>query len=217
MSAGPARGRVDHYRVEPGDAVGISIRVPDAQRELLVELLAPGVPAELVRRQRGEISLYPTTGRDTLKRRSVGHRWVNVITDPPAGTPDEEAIGGLACIGTPSSPVSRMWRRHGLGRVPGRVSLSVERAPLRARSRIVTAVGTLQVAAAFHAAGERWSVRPQHYDVLTTDPPHLLLGDEWGTRHDGSGRVVFDGPGGRVEFDASVGLDLDLGWDYVLA
>ena len=44
----------------------------------------------------------------------------------------------------------------------------------------------------------------------------LLLGDEWGTRYDGSGSVAFSTPQGAEVFEAYVGLDLDLGWDYKL-
>jgi hypothetical protein len=166
--------------------------------------------------RRDSIALYPTIGRDTLNGRPVPHRWVNVIGDPPAGVSADDGIGGIACIGAPSSPISRMWWRHGLGRVPGRLWLDLDREPLRARVRITTAGGTLRAEARFDDAAEPWTVLPQHYYILNTDPPRMLAGDEWGTRHDGSGRVVFDGPGGHITFDAYVGLDTDLGWDYVL-
>jgi hypothetical protein len=209
-------GRSDHYRVEPGDAIGLSIHVPVERSAVLVDLLGPGVPPALVLSQRDPIALYPTIGRDTLNGRPIAHRWVNVIGEPPAGVTADDGIGGIACIGAPSSPISRMWWRHGLGRVPGRLWLVLDHEPLRARVRIATAGGTLRADARFEAADEPWTALPQHYYILNTDPPRMLTGNEWGKRHDGSGRIVFDGPDGHVTFDAYVGLDTDLGWDYVL-
>jgi hypothetical protein len=216
MTRDGSRVRGDHNRVEPGDAIGMSIRVPVERFEVLVDLLAPGVPPELVLSQRDYITVYPTIGRDTLNGRPVAHRWANLITDPPAGVPADDAIGGIACVGAPSSPISRMWWRQGLGRVPGRVWLAVDRDPLRAHARIATAGATLRAEAVFDSAGEPWTALPQHFHILTSEPPRMVTGDEWGTRHDGSGRVVVDGPDGRVEFDAYVGLDVDLGWDYMM-
>src|SRR5262245_30317685 len=119
MTRDLSRGRRDHYRVEPGDAIGIAIRMPMERSDLVVDLLAPAVPPELVLSLPSDITIYPTIGRATLNGRRVGHRWANLITDPPAGVPADEGIGGIACIGAPSSPISRMWWRHGLGRVPG--------------------------------------------------------------------------------------------------
>jgi hypothetical protein len=108
----------DHNRVEPGDAIGIAIRVPMERVQVVVDLLAPGVPPELVLRQRDDITVYPTIGRDLLNGRPVTHRWVNLIADAPPGVPADEAIGGIACIGAESSPISRMWWRQGLGTSP---------------------------------------------------------------------------------------------------
>src|SRR5262245_57977381 len=216
MTKRHAAGRTDHYRVEPGAAIGVSIPVPVERIDVLVDLLGPGVPPELLLGHREPIGIYPTVGRDTLNGRPVGHRWVNVIGDPPAGVSADDGIGGIACIGAPSSPISRMWWRHGLGRVPGRLWLVLDREPLRAQVRIATAGGTLRAEAQFDDAGEAWTALPQHYYILTRNPPHMLIGDEWGTRHDGSGRVEFEGPGRHVTFDTYIGLDTDLGWDYVL-
>jgi hypothetical protein len=70
--------------------------------------------------------------------------------------------------------------------------------------------------AAFESAGEPWTALPQHHYVLGPDPPVLLVGDEWGTRYEGSGSVEFRTSRGLAEFETYVGLDLDLGWDYVL-
>jgi hypothetical protein len=216
MTSRRSGGRIDHYRVEPGAAVGVSILVPGERFGVLVDLLGPGVSPELVLGQRESIGIYATVGRDTLNGRPVAHRWVNVIGDPPAGVSADDGIGGMACIGPPSSPISQMWWRHGLGRVPGRLWLVLDRDRLRAHVRIATAGGTIRADARFDGPAEPWTALPQHYYILNTDPPRLLTGDEWGTRQDGSGRVVFDGPDARIAFDTYVGLDTDLGWDYVL-
>jgi len=219
IDEGRRRQRRDHNRVEPGDAIGIGIRVPAEGLRVVARLLAPGVPAKCLWALTGPVTIYATVGRDSLNGRQVPHRWVNVITDPPAGVPPEDGIGGLACIGAPSSPISRMWWRHGLGRVPGRLSVALDRDRWVARLRIVTTGGTMTARALFEPAGEPWAALPQHYYVLNSDPPALFVGDEWGTRHDGSGSVEFRAPGAvdaADAFEAYVGLDLDLGWDYVL-
>lgn len=208
--------RRDHNRVEPGDAIGIAIRIPEDRTRLVADLLAPGVPTERVMSVVGSITMYPTVGHDSLNGRPVPHRWVNVITDPPAGVPPDDAIGGIACIGTPSYAINRMWWRHGLGRVPGRLSLTLDRERWAARVRIATAGGMITATAAFEPAGEPWVALPQHYYVLGQDPPLPLVGDEWGTRHDGSGSVELRTSRGVEVFEAYVGLDLDLGWDYML-
>jgi len=210
------RLRRDHDRVEPGDAIGIGIRVPVDRLRVVADLLAPGVPARRVMDLPGSVTIYATVGRDSLNGRSVPHRWVNVITDPPAGVPPDSGIGGLACIGAPSGAINRMWWRQGLGRVPGRLSVTLDRDRLQARVRVATSGGTMAATALFGSAGEPWAALPQHYYVLNADPPLLLVGDEWGTRHDGSGSVEFRTPLGVEVFEAYVGLDLDLGWDYVL-
>jgi len=107
--------------VEPGDAIGIAIRVPVERLAAVADLLEPYVVRDLVLEQSDFITVYPTIGQDTMNGRRVPHRWVNVVTDPPAGIPSDAGIGGLACIGAPRSAVNRMWWRHGLARVPGRL------------------------------------------------------------------------------------------------
>jgi len=206
----------DHNRVEPGDAIGIAIRMPVDRAHIVAALLAPSLPAEWITGLPGAITLYATVGNDSLNGHPASHRWVNVITDPPAGVPPDEGIGGLACIGSATDPVNRTWWRHGLGRVPGRLDVGLDRDRLEARVRIVTAGATITANAAFAPAGEQWVALPQHYYVLRPGRPMLLLGDEWGTRHDGSGSVAYSTPQGAGAFEASVGLDLDLGWDYRL-
>jgi hypothetical protein len=216
MSGRRKRVLRDRNRVQPGAAIGIAIRVPEDHSRLVADLLAPGVPPERVMSITGWITIYPTIGHDSLNGREVPHRWVNVITDPPADVPPDDGIGGLACIGAPSSAINRMWWRHGLGRVPGRLSIALDRDRWEARVRIATAGGTMTATAVFEPVGEPWAALPQHYYILGQDPPVLLAGDEWGTRHDGSGSVEFRTPRGVEVFGAYVGLDLDLGWDYVL-
>jgi hypothetical protein len=210
------RLRRDHNRVEPGDAIGIGIRVPVDRLRVVADLLAPGIQAKRVMDLPGSVTIYATVGRDSLNGRPVPHRWVNVITDPPSGVPPDDGIGGLACIGAPSGAINRMWWRHGLGRVPGRLSVALDRDRRQARVRIATAGGAMTATAVFESAGEPWAALPQRYYVLGQDPPVLLVGDEWGTRHEGSGSVEFRTPQGVEVFEAYVGLDLELGWDYVL-
>lgn len=183
---------------------------------VVAELVAPSVPPELVLGLTAPVTVYATIGRDTLNGRPLSHRWVNVITDPPAGVPPDHGLGGLACIGAPSSTINRMWWRHGLGRVPGRLSLALDRDVWEARVRVATGSGTMTAIATFASKGEPWVFLPQHYYVLNPDRPARFIGDEWGTRYDGAGSVEFHGPRGHEVFAAYVGLDLDLGWDYVL-
>jgi hypothetical protein len=216
MEGRPKRVPRDHDRVEPGDAIGIGIRVPMDRLRVVADMLAPGIQAERIMDLPGSVTIYATVGQDSLNGRSVPHRWVNVITDPPAGVPPDDGIGGLACIGAPSGAINRMWWRHGLGRVPGRLSVALDRDRWQARVRIATAGGTMTATAVFSPIGEPWVYLPQHYYVLVTEPPVLWVGDEWGTRHDGSGSVEFRTAHGVEVFEAYVGLDLDLGWDYVL-
>lgn len=206
--------RRDHNRVELGDAIGIGIRVPADRMRVVADLLAPGVPAERVWSLTGSVTIYATIGHGSLNGRPVPHRWVNVITDPPVGVQPDDGIGGLACLGTPSGAINRMWWRHGLGRIPGRLSVALDRDRWQARVRIATAGGTMTATATFEPAGEPWVALPQHNYVLNPDPPVLLVGDEWGTRHDGLGSVEFRTPRIHDVFEAYVGLDL--GRDYVL-
>jgi hypothetical protein len=206
--------RPDRNRVEPGDSVGLSIRIPLPRLAIVADLLAPDVPRERVLALRDSVTVYPTIGWDTLNGRRVRHRWVNVLSDPPAGVPPETGLGGLACIGAPADPINRMWRRHGQVVVPGRLWLRVDRDACRARARIVTRGGTLTADATFQPVGEPWEVIPQHYYLMDPARPIVFEGDEWGTTYAGGGQVEFLG-GDRIEsFDADVNVDLDLGWDY---
>ena len=214
MAAWRPPARPDRDRVEPGDAVGVSIRIPVERLTVVADLLAPHVPRERVLEQRDFATLYPTVGWDSLNGRRVRHRWVNVISDPPAGVPPDRGIGGLACIGVPADAINRMWRRQGQVVVPGRLWLQIGRDPLRARARITTAGGILTADASFERVGEPWDVLPQHYHLMDPERPLVFLGEEWGTTHTGRGVVEFEGRGHRASFEAEVNLDLDLGWDY---
>lgn len=207
--------RPDHNHVDAGDAIGIAIRIPVERLAVVADLLAPHVASELVLGQPDFVTVYPTIGRDTLNGRRVPHRWVNVICDPPTGIPRDAGIGGLACIGAPSSAINRMWRRRGLTLVPGRLWMTLDRDPLRARVQITTKGGTLTTSATFGSTGEAWEILPQHYHLMDPARPLVFMGDEWGTTHEGRGRVEFRTQTGIEALNADTNLDLDLGWDYV--
>ncbi|TAL06990.1 MAG: hypothetical protein EPO00_10095 [Chloroflexota bacterium] len=204
----------DHNRVEPGDAIGIAIRIPVEHLRTLADLLSPHVPPGRIADQSNFVTVYPTIGLDTLNGRRVTHRWVNVLGVPPPSVAPEDGVGGLAFIGAPSTPISRLWRRQGLAFVPGRMGLALDRHAMRARIWIRTDGGTLAATARFDRNGEPWTALPQHYYLMDPARPVVWTGDEWGTRFDGIGEVEFQGSRGRDSFDAYIGLDLDLGWDY---
>lgn len=206
--------RPDHNRVEPGDAVGIGIRIPAPRLRILADLLSPVVDPEIVLGQREDVVAYATVGRDTLNGRPVPHRWVNIISDPPAGIPPDEGIGGIACIGHPASPIYRLWRRWGLAVVAGRLLVALDKRRRQVRVRIATAGGVLSLDARYEASGEPWELHPQHYYLMDPSRPVLYTGDEWGTTYPGSGTLEFTGSRGTESFEAVANVDLDLGWDY---
>jgi len=172
------------------------------------------VPRDRVTGRTSFITLYATVGRDLLDGRPVRHRWVNVISEPPAGIPGDDAIGGLAYVGSPRSPIGRMWARAGLPVVPGRLWLSIDRARRTARLQIVTAGGRVRAAIAFEPAGLPWSVRPQHYYLMDPERPILYAGDESGVAHDGVASVTLDGTHRTADLVAAASVDLEVGWDY---
>jgi hypothetical protein len=221
--------RPDHYRVQPGDAVGVAIWIPLDHVEVAISLLAPHIPEAVLRAQGSAVVLYATVGRATLNGGPVGHRWVNVLGDPPApdatGTssdvadaPPSFAVGGMGIIGAARSPITRMWIRAGLPHVPGRIRrLRLDRAAHRVEVDIETAGGSVAASGSFSAAGDAWESHPTRYHVITATPPIVYHGDEWGTRHDGSGTATWTATRGpRRTFETYVGVDLDLGWDYAL-
>ena len=207
----------DRYIVEPGEATGVSIRIPVAYLEVAVALLAPYVSEAALEAQHSEVALYPTVGLDTLNGRSVRHRWVNILGSPPE--PDHEAgfaVGAMGFIGSRGSPISRMWIRAGQPHVPGRIRrFHVDRAARRVDIVVETAGGSVGVSGSFVADGDPWESHPTHYHIVTAPTPLLYFGDESATRHDGSGTVTWRPASGRsLTFEAYVGVDVDLGWDY---
>ncbi len=206
--------RTDHNRVEPTDAVGMGVRIPVEHLEWVAELVAPCVPRARIARQTSFITLYATMGTDDLNGRRVGHRWVNVISDPPPGV-DPIWIGGFAYIGSAGSPIGRMWARVGQVVVPGTVRLSIDRRQRRAEFFIGTAGGTVSASAEFDARGERWTYLPQRYYLMDPARPIHYRGDEWGLAHAGRASVRATGSSGSSEFEADASVDLEVGWDYV--
>jgi hypothetical protein len=202
-------------RVEPADARGMGIRIPMERLGMVADLLAPAVPRARVIAQADFVTLYVTVGRDELDGRRVGHRWTNVIGLPPAGIPEDAGIGGIAYIGSPSSPIGMMWTRVGQVVVPGRVGLRIDRRRRTAEARIATAGGELTATAHYPDAGTRWAYLPQRYCLMDPARPILYAGDEWGEAHDTAGIVRSVGPGGSVAFEAEMSVDLAVGWDYV--
>jgi len=76
----------------------------------------------------------------------------------------------------------------------------------------------VSVDGSFAGPGEPWQSHPTHYHIITAQTPIMYFGDESGTRHDGSGTVHWRPASGEpVTFEAYVGVDLDLGWDYTFA
>jgi len=88
---------------------------------------------------------------------------------------------------------------------------------MKARASITTHGGVLQVVATIASEGEAWNALPNQFIGMNPDLPAYCRGDEWGVRHDGSGTVSFQsGTGTQEKFETYVGLDLQLGWDYVI-
>jgi hypothetical protein len=205
---------VDHWRVEPSDAVGMSVRVPVEQLAIVAELVAPHVPRARVTSQSSFVTLYATVGGDLLNGRRVAHRWANVISDPPAGVPPERGIGGIAYVGPARTPVGRLWARVGQVIVPGRVALAIDRSRRRAVVRIATGPGRLRAVVDYPATGTPWEFLPQTYCLMDPALPIAYRGNEWGVAHDGVGIVEFTGPTGARTFEAEISVDLEVGWDY---
>ena len=208
----------ERWRVEPGNAVGLAIRVPIEHIEPVLALFNPVITRSSIVPPGNYPTLYVTTGHGTLNNRPVPHRMVNVICEPPpwvAVTPP--AIGCLAWVGAPSNPVNQLFWRFGFGRIEGRLSLKIDQHHLNARASIATNGGVLQVIATIAKEGEPWNALPQQFIGMNPAIPAFCRGDEWGVRYDGSGTVSFLSSAGAVEkFVTYVGLDLELGWDYIL-
>jgi hypothetical protein len=127
-------------------------------------------------------------------------------------------VGSLAWIGTQNSSPNRLFWRHGFKKGHARIILAVSSDQLSARARINANGYTLQVEAAFPRAGEYWETLPNNYCGMDPKTRLVIKGDEWGVRHDGKGIVFIQGADGTKEkFEAYVGLDTELGWDYVFS
>lgn len=109
-----------------------------------------------------------------------------------------------------------MFWRYQYNCVIGRITLNVARDLQRARARISINGGVLQINATFSSEGEPWSTLPNSLFRMDTDVPVVRTGDEWGIRHDGTGIVSIQCKNDRsVRFETFIGLDAQLGWDYV--
>jgi hypothetical protein len=207
------------WYVKPGDAVGLAIRIPIEHIEPVLALFNPVITRSSITPPDNYPTIYVTIGHGTLNNRPTPHRLVNVICEPPpwvSVTPP--AIGCLAWVGAPSNPVNQLFWRQGYGRIEGRLSLHIDDDHLHARARIATNGGVLQVIATVANEGEAWNALPNQFINMNPDIPAYCRGDEWGVRHDGSGTVSFQWNDGMQEIvDTYVGLDMELGWDYVLS
>ena len=206
----------ERWRVEPGDAIGIAIRVPGDKLDLALNLVKPAVkPSDIVPPDNFP-TFYITTGKGIHNGRETLHKFLNVICDPPPWISASPAFGSLAWVGSPRYSPNRLFWRHGYKKGHIRIALDVNRDFLSARARLHANGYTLQVEATFPAEGEYWETLPQNYCSMDPKTRVVVQGDEWGVRHDGTGIVSIQGKDGRQEkFETYVGLDTQLGWDYL--
>jgi hypothetical protein len=208
----------ERWRVEPGDAIGVAIRIPVEKIDLALNLVKPVVKRSDIVPPDNYPTFYVTTGNDTLNGRKTPHKFLNVLCDPPAWISDSPAVGSLAWIGAESSPPNRLLWRHGFKKGHARISLSVSKDYLSAHARISANGFALWVEATFPPNGEYWETLPNHYCSMDPRTRLVIKGDEWGIRHDGSGIVHIQNKSRKNEkFETYVGLDTRLGWDYILA
>src|SRR5258708_4914251 len=59
----------DHNRVEPGDAIGVAIRMPKDRAPIVAELLTPALSSEWILALPAAITLYATVGHDLVNGR----------------------------------------------------------------------------------------------------------------------------------------------------
>lgn len=210
--------KVERWRVEPGDAIAIAVRIPVDKIDLALNVLNPVIKRSDFVPPDNYPTFYIATGSGTLNGRRTSHKFLNVICDPSPWISDSPAVGGLAWIGAQSSLPNRLMWRHGVKQGYARVTLSVSNDQLSAHTRISANGYSFQVEAAFSPEGEYWEALPNHYCVIMDAQKHRVLkGDEWGVRHDGTGKVSIQKKMGKAEtFEAYVGLDTQLGWDYTL-
>jgi hypothetical protein len=207
----------ERWRVKPGDAIGIGIRIPIDKIDLALNLVKPAVKRSDIVPPDNYPTFYITTGKDILNGRNTTHKFLNVLCDPPPWVTASVAVGSLAWIGAQSSPPNRLMWRHGFKKGFARISLSVSKDHLSARARLSANGCTLWVEATFPKEGEYWETLPNNYCGMDSKTRIVVQGDEWGVRHDGTGIVSIRNKRGKIEkFEAYVGLDTKLGWDYTL-
>ena len=207
----------EHWRVEPGNAVGIAIRIPGDKLDLILSLFKPTIKRSDILPADNYPTIYLTQGRGIHNGRVTSHKFLNVICEPPPWISVSPALGSLAWIGSPRSSPNRMFWRHGYKKGYARISLSVNNNNQSAHASINANGYSLQVEAKFPKAGEYWETLPNNYCGMDPKTRIVVQGDEWGVRHDGTGIITIGKKNGKAEsFEAYVGLDTQLGWDYTL-
>jgi hypothetical protein len=207
----------ERWRVEPGDAIGIAIRIPIDKTDLALDLVKPAVKRSDFFPPDDYLAFYITTGNGTLNGRKTSHKLLNVLCAPPPWISDSPAVGSLAWIGAQSSPPNRLIWRHGFNKGFARFSFSVSQDYISAHARVSANGYALSVEATFPPDGEYWEALPNHYCGMDPQTRRVIKGDEWGIRHDGSGVVYIRNENRKIEnVETYVGLDTQLGWDYVL-
>jgi hypothetical protein len=209
--------QAERWRVEPGDAIGIGIRIPVDKIDLALNLVKPTVKRSDITPPDNTPTFYLTVGKGVLNGRNTSHKFLNVLCDPPPWVSASPAIGSLAWIGAQSSPPYRLLWRHGFKKGPAHITLTVSNDHLSARARIGANGYSLLVEATFPREGEYWESLPMHYCGMDPKTRRVIKGDEWGVRHDGTGLVSIKKVNGKTaSFETYVGLDTQLGWDYIL-
>jgi hypothetical protein len=126
-------------------------------------------------------------------------------------------VGSLAWIGAQSSPPNRLLWRHGFKKGSAYITLVVRNDNRSARARISANGYSLWVEATFPPEGEYWETLPNYYCGMDPKTRLVIKGDEWGVRHDGAGIVSIQKKNGKIQkFETYIGLDTQLGWDYIL-
>lgn len=200
--------RQEKWRVDPGNAIGVAIRIPVECIGLALDFLGASV-------KRSEIISYPvfyvTTGNGVLNGRPTSHKFLNVICDPPPWCSASPALGVVAWIGVRRSPPNQLFWRHGFKQGHARISLDVSSDNLSARVRLTANDCVLQLSAIFPPEGEAWNMLPNHLFGMDRDVQAQSYGDEWGFRYDGSGKSCFKSPMERKKISRlMLGLILNL-------
>jgi hypothetical protein len=207
----------ERWRVEPGDAIGIGIRIPGDKLDLVLNLFKPVVKKSHLIPPDNYPTIYVTHGKGVHNGRETTHKFINVICEPPPWISVSPALGSLAWIGSPRSSPNRLFWRHGYKKGHARISLSVSDDHRSAHARINANGYTLQVEATFPVEGEYWDTLHQNYCGMDPKTRVVVQGNERGVRYDGTGIVTIKKKNGKAEsFEAYIGLDTQLGWDYTL-